>query len=77
MNKKLIGAILSGAAFIIYYVVLFGVFVYFDFITDDMPVSIFLIICFLLMIPLTGIIIALVLRIREIQEGEEEEASKY
>lgn len=77
MNKKLVGAILSGTAFILYYVILFAVFVYAGFITADMPVSIFLIISFLLLIPLVGIVLALVLRIREIQNGEEEEAEKY
>jgi hypothetical protein len=75
--KKLWGAILSAIVFILYFGLLIFFFTMAEILTGDLPLPVFAIISFLLLIPLVGIVTALVLRVREIQGGEEEEAKKY
>ena len=77
MNKKLIGAILSALAFIIYYGVLFFIFVYASIQDGNVPIPIFIIFIVFLLIPMVGVSAAFILRIQELKNGEEEEASKY
>lgn len=75
--KKLWGAILSAIVFILYFGLLIFFFTIAEVLTGDLPIFVFMIIAFLLLIPLVGIVSALVLRIRELKGGEEEEAKKY
>ena len=76
-RKKLFGAIASAAVFIVYFGIIFLVFFAAGVSTGDLPISIFILVCFFLLIPLIGIIAALISRIEEIKSGEEEEAEKY
>ncbi len=78
MKKRLLGAILSGIFFVVYFSILLSFIIYTQFIsTDKMPFIIFIIILLACLIPLIGIIYVLFSRVREIQRGEEEEAKKY
>ena len=76
-KKKLWGAIISGLIFIIYFGVLFLLFTFTGIFTGDIPFPIFIIMMTFLFIPLVGIVLALVFRVREINNGEEEESKKY
>ena len=77
MNKKLWGAIISASVFILYFGSLFLFFTAAGIFTKDFPLPLFFIILLFLSIPLVGIILALVFRVKEIKSGEEEEAIKY
>ncbi len=76
-KKKLLGAILSGGFIIIYFGALFLLFTYLGITTKDIPLPLFIVMIIFLLIPLIGIIIALISRIEEINNGEEEESKKY
>jgi len=77
MNKKLWGAIVSASVFILYFGSLFLIFTLAGITTKDLPLPLFFIILLFLAIPLIGIILALIFRIKEINSGEEEDAKKY
>ena len=76
-TKKLLGAILSGIVFILYFGLLIFFFTMAEILTGDLPFLVYVILTFFLLLPLVGIVTALVLRIQEIRGGEEEEAKKY
>ena len=76
-HKKLWGAILSGIVFIVYFGLLIFFFTMAEVLTGDLPFLVYAIMTFFLLLPLVGIVTALVLRIQEIRGGEEEEAKKY
>ena len=76
-KKKLWGAILSALAFILYFGLLLAIFTVAGITTQDLPLPFFILVIFFLTIPLVGITVALILRIKEIKNGEEEEAKKY
>ena len=77
-KKKLWGALLSGLSVIIYYSFIL-ILVFSDGFTFDnsMPKSLVSILLIIIGIPLLGVTIALISRIRELKGGEEEEAKKY
>ena len=72
------GALLSGLSVIIYYSFIL-ILVFSDgFIFDNsMPKPLVSILLIIIGIPLLGVTIALISRIRELKGGEEEEAKKY
>ena len=76
-KKKLLGAILSGVAMILYLLFILIFFTYTGFMEGDVPLPAFIIITIGILLPLIGISIALIFRIKEIKKGEEEEAKKY
>ena len=77
-SKKIWGAALAGLSVILYYGILLWVIISADFHADDkMPMSILIIIIGAFLIPIVGVLIALMIRLQEIQSGEEEEAKKY
>lgn len=77
-SKKIIGAILSSILFGFMFVVIIVTVSYFQFTeAEKIPWLIYAFIMFILAIPLIGMIVNLIERIKEILEGEEDEASKY
>ncbi len=76
-KKKLWGAILSGGLFVLYFAFFFIVFTFAGVLTGDIPLVALIITMIILLIPLFGISLALIMRVREIKGGEEEEAKKY
>ncbi len=79
MNKrKLLGAVLAGGFVILYYGLLLIFISNTGLFTDkDVPLLFIFIILFAFCIPIIGVSMALVSRIKEIKNGEEEEAKKY
>ncbi len=76
-KKKLWGALLSGGLFILYFSFFFIVLTFGGVLTGDIPMLAFIIMMIILLIPLFGVSLALIMRIREIKDGEEEESKKY
>ncbi len=78
MNKKILGAVLSGIVFIIYLAVIITFIVYVQLTSfEKIPLGVFVYLLFALLIPFIGIIYALYSRVGEIIRGEEEESKKY
>ena len=78
MKKKLLGAIIPGIIIIAYLALVLFVVIFSQMsAVEKMPVGVFIYLLIALCIPFIGIIAALFLRIREIENGEEEEAKKY
>ena len=75
-NKKIMGAIISSLAYGLL-LIFVGITVLYAEITDPIPFFIFIIIELIILIPLIAIIYNLIVRIKEIKGGEEDEASKY
>ncbi len=77
-SKKISGALISSFIFGSFFLFLISVVSYFQFTeSDKIPWLIYVFLIFLFSFPLVGIIINLVARIKEINGGEEDEASKY
>lgn len=77
-TKKIRGAIISSITFSIFFIWLNGIITYFQFTEKEkMPWIIYSFIIFILIIPVISIVYNLVIRIKEIKGGEEDEASKY
>jgi uncharacterized membrane protein (DUF485 family) len=77
-KKKSLGALLAGILVILY----FGFFLFISisgglFTDPEIPKFVIIVILFAFLLPIIGVIIALVSRMREINSGEEEEAKKY
>ncbi|MBP5678993.1 MAG: hypothetical protein J6X28_04120 [Bacilli bacterium] len=77
MKKKKIGALVCALAVILYFAFLLAIFISTGIFSKDIPMPFFIFIIIMLCIPLVGIIVSLVLRMKEIDSGEEEEAKKY
>ncbi|MDE6141065.1 MAG: hypothetical protein K2G03_00535, partial [Bacilli bacterium] len=76
--KKIIGAILSSVFFSLFFVFIEYMFIYIQTTeTTKMPWFIFIFVVSLFAIPIIGILGNLIARIKEINGGEEDEASKY
>lgn len=76
--KKISGAVISSLIFGSIFLFVIGIISYFQFTeSDNIPWVIYLFIMFVLVLPLIGMVINLIGRIKEIQGGEEDEASKY
>ncbi len=77
-SKKKLGAILSSSIFGIFFVFLAFIITYFQMTeAEKMPWFLYIFFMVILLFPLSGIIYNLVVRIKEINGGEEDEASKY
>lgn len=76
--KKIRGAILSSLIFSAFFVFIILVISYFQFTeNDNMPLVIYLFVMLIFLIPVISISYNLIVRIKEIKKGEEDEASKY
>jgi len=77
-SKKIWGAVLSSSIFGMFFIFIIGIISYFQFTeADKMPWIVYAFLMFLLLIPLFSVVFNLISRIREINGGEEDEASKY
>lgn len=77
-GKKIIGAICSSIIFSLFFVFMIGLFIYLQNTeTDKLPWILFSFFMFIFGFPIVGIIYNLIIRIKEIKGGEEDEASKY
>ncbi len=77
-KRKIEGAILSSLTFSLLFILLICIITYGTFFVEDsMPIIIYVFFMFLLCMPVIGIFINLIKRIKEIRGGEEDEASKY
>lgn len=77
-RKKIQGAVFSSVVFGSFFLFLLGVISYFQFTeVDKLPWFIYAFFVLLFGLPIVGIIYNLVLRLKEIYGGEEDEASKY
>lgn len=77
-EKKIIGSILSSIFCSLLFIFPIAIVIYAQLTEEEkMPLIIFWFTILLLVIPIVGIIMNLILRIREIKGGEEDEASKY
>lgn len=77
-SKKIIGAITSSIIFSAFFIAIVCMMSYFQFTEEDkMPWIVYGILAFLFSFPVIGIVYNLVVRIKEILGGEEDEASKY
>lgn len=78
-RKKIVGAIVSSLIFSVFFIFMIGMFVYFQVFSgeEQIPWIIFWFLILMFGTPVFGIFYNLVLRIKEIIGGEEDEASKY
>ena len=77
-SKKIIGAVCSSIVFSLLFVFMIGLFIYFQNTeTEQLPWIFFLFFMVIFGLPIIGIICNLIIRIKEIRGGEEDEASKY
>ena len=77
-RKKIVGAILSSFLFGLFFLFLVGMITYFQMIeTDKMPWILYWFLMVLFAFPVIGIVYNLVVRIKEIKGGEEDDLSKY
>lgn len=77
-RKKIIGAILSSLIFSFLFLSLIGMISYFQFTNaDKLPWLIYIFFVLFFCIPVYGIGYNLIIRMKEINGGEEDEASKY
>ncbi len=77
-TKKIIGTVISSSIFGFFFLMLATMITYFEFAEKNpIPIIIYLFLMLILSIPLLGIIYNLIVRIKEILGGEEDEASKY
>lgn len=76
-SKKIIGAVFSSLIFSSVLIAVLVLIIYLKIKENNMPWIIFIIFLSIISIPLGAIVYNLVLRIKEILGGEEDEASKY
>ncbi len=77
-SKKIVGAVISSLIFGSFFIFLVGIISYFQFTeVEKMPWIVYIVLMVILCFPLVGMIVNLVSRIKEINGGEEDEASKY
>lgn len=77
-KKKISGAIISSLIFSIFFIFIAVIITYFQLTEiDKMPWILYIFLMFIFIFPLIGIIYNLIIRIKEINGGEEDEASKY
>lgn len=77
-TKKIWGAVFSSFIFTVFFVFLVSIISYFQFTeVDKMPWVLYIFLMAIFVIPIVGIVYNLIIRIKEINRGEEDEASKY
>lgn len=76
--KKIKGAIISSLIFSLFFIFIAVIITYFQFTElDKMPWILYIFIMVIFIFPIVGIVYNLIVRIKEINGGEEDEASKY
>lgn len=77
-TKRIIGAVISSIIFATLFIFIGAVITYFQFTeVEKMPWVIYYFVMFIFIIPIISIGYNLIIRIKEINGGEEDEASKY
>ena len=77
-RKKITGALISSFIFSLLFIFLAVIMTYFQIVeTDKLPWIVYAFFMLILVFPIVGIAVNLVIRIKEINGGEEDEASKY
>ena len=77
-KKKIVSAVTSSLVFSAFFLFIGGIITYFQITeAEKMPWILFIFIMFIFIVPVIGIIYNLIIRIKEIMKGEEDEASKY
>ena len=77
-SKKIKGAIISSLIFSLFFIFIAVIITYFQFTElDKMPWILYIFIMIIFIFPIVGIVYNLIIRIKEINGGEEDEASKY
>ena len=77
-SKKIKGAIISSLIFSLFFIFIAVIITYFQFTElDKMPWILYIFIMVIFIFPIVGIVYNLIVRIKEINGGEEDEASKY
>ena len=77
-KKKILGAVISSLIFSLLFLFLIGIITYFQVTEEDkMPVILYAFFVFVMVLPILGVVYNLIIRIKEIRKGEEDEASKY
>lgn len=77
-KKKIVGAILSSIIFSMLFMFIGGMITYFQFTeAEKIPWILYMFLMVIFLFPIVSIVYNLVIRIKEINEGEEDEASKY
>lgn len=77
-SKKIKGAIISSLIFSLFLIFIAVIITYFQFTElDKMPWILYIFIMIIFIFPIVGIVYNLIIRIKEINGGEEDEASKY
>ena len=77
-KKKIVGAVISSFTFSMIFWFLIGIITYFQLTeADKIPWIIYIVLMAILCIPILAIVANLVIRVKEIKGGEEDEASKY
>ncbi len=77
-TKKILGAIIPFAIIELLLIAILVTIIALQIITlEEMPVLFFIFMAIYLLTPIICLIVALIMRIKEINSGEEDEASKY
>ena len=77
-TKKIQGAVISSVVFILLFMFFIGLITYFQITeVEKMPIILYIFVIGMFVVPIIGIVINLISRIKEIKGGEEDEASKY
>lgn len=76
-HKKILGACLSSFLFSLIFLFLIGLMLVIAITEDSFPFPLFFLFLVIFGLPVLGIVINLVKRVKEIRGGEENEASKY
>ena len=72
------GAVTASFLFGAFFIIMIGMLTYFQFTEEEvLPIGPYIFLMCVFGVPLLGVIINLVNRIREVLGGEEDEASKY
>lgn len=77
-SKKIRGALLSSSIFSLFFIFIAIIINYFQFTeSEKCPWLVYILLMAILLLPVIGIVYNLIIRIKEINGGEEDEASKY
>ena len=76
-RQKSLASIVAGSVVILFIGIFLGIFWWGAYQEPDIPVGVILFVSVIAGIPVVGILVALVLRLKEIKGGEENEASNY
>lgn len=77
-TKRIVGAVVSSFTFSLLFIFLGSVITYFQFTeAEKIPWFLYVFLMLIFLIPIICIVYNLIIRIKEIKKGEEDEASKY